>query len=127
MRIPIPPDRTDRIVATVQSAADSWSPQHTLAWAFETFGNRVAISSAFGAEGMVLIDLASRVQKDFRLFTIDTEFLFPETYVRWTGSRKRIGMGARKFFRSCPRRSRSALMALHFGVATLTGAAICGR
>ena len=51
-----------------------------LAWAFETFGNEVAISSAFGAEGMVLIDMASRVRKDFRVFTIDTEFLFPETY-----------------------------------------------
>ena len=57
-----------------------WTPQRTLTWAFETFGNSVAISSAFGAEGMVLIDMASRVRKDFRLFTIDTEFLFPETY-----------------------------------------------
>ena len=57
--------------------AESWTPQHALAWAFDTFGNRVAISSAFGAEGMVLIDMALRVRKDFRLFTIDTEFLFP--------------------------------------------------
>jgi phosphoadenosine phosphosulfate reductase len=60
--------------------AESWSPQRVLSWAFETFGNGVAISSAFGAEGMALIDMASRVRKDFRLFTIDTEFLFPETY-----------------------------------------------
>jgi phosphoadenosine phosphosulfate reductase len=67
-------------IAEVQLTAESWSPQRVLAWAFETFGNKVAISSAFGAEGMVLIDLASRVRKDFRLFTIDTEFLFPETY-----------------------------------------------
>lgn len=29
---------------------------------------------------MVLIDMASKVRKRFRLFTIDTEFLFPETY-----------------------------------------------
>ena len=64
----------------LQLTAETWSPQHTLAWAFDTFGNEVAISSAFGAEGMVLIDMASRVRKDFRLFTIDTEFLFPETY-----------------------------------------------
>ena len=67
-------------IADVQSAAEGWSPQRVLSWAFENFGNRVAISSAFGAEGMVLIDMASRVRKDFRLFTIDTEFLFPETY-----------------------------------------------
>jgi phosphoadenosine phosphosulfate reductase len=69
----------DRI-AEVQQVAETWTPQHALAWAFETFGNSVAISSAFGAEGMVLIDMASRVRKDFRLFTIDTDFLFPETY-----------------------------------------------
>lgn len=67
-------------IAELQLAAETWSPQHTLAWAFDTFGNEVAISSAFGAEGMVLIDMASRIRKDFRLFTIDTEFLFPETY-----------------------------------------------
>lgn len=67
-------------IAHVSSAAETWTPLQTLIWAFETFGNRVAISSAFGAEGMVLIDMASRVRKDFRLFTIDTEFLFPETY-----------------------------------------------
>lgn len=67
-------------IAQVQLTAESWSPQETLAWAFETFGNEVAISSAFGAEGMVLIDMASQVHRDFRLFTVDTEFLFPETH-----------------------------------------------
>jgi len=67
-------------IAELQFSAESWSPQRVLAWAFETFGSRVAISSAFGAEGMVLIDIASRLRKDFRLFTVDTEFLFPETY-----------------------------------------------
>jgi phosphoadenosine phosphosulfate reductase len=67
-------------IAQIQLAAESWNPRQVLAWAFGKFGNEVAISSAFGAEGMALIDMASRVQKDFRLFTIDTEFLFPETY-----------------------------------------------
>jgi phosphoadenosine phosphosulfate reductase len=67
-------------IAEVQLAAESWSPQRVLRWAFEAFGNGVAISSAFGAEGMVLIDMASHVQKSFRIFTVDTDFLFPETY-----------------------------------------------
>jgi len=67
-------------IAEVQLTVESWSPKRVLAWAFEIFGNEVAISSAFGAEGMVLVDMASRVHKDFRLFTIDTKFLFPETY-----------------------------------------------
>ena len=80
----ITPLMKDRIskdqIDSLQNSAERWSPQRTLAWAFEKFGHSVAISSAFGAEGMVLIDMASRIRKDFRLFTVDTEFLFPETY-----------------------------------------------
>ena len=72
--------RTAAQIAELQAQSESWTPQQLLKWAFDNFGSNVAISSAFGAEGMVLIDMASRVRKDFRLFTIDTEFLFPETY-----------------------------------------------
>lgn len=78
-RDPSVDNRRDQI-SHLQSAAERWSPAKTLAWAFESFGDRVAISSAFGAEGMVIIDMAARARKFFRLFTVDTEFLFPETY-----------------------------------------------
>jgi len=67
-------------VGKLQIAAEAWRPERVLEWAFDTFGEGVAISSAFGAEGMALIDIASRVRHNFRLFTLDTEFLFPETY-----------------------------------------------
>jgi phosphoadenosine phosphosulfate reductase len=67
-------------VKQLQATAEAWTPEQVLAWAFDTFGDEVAISSAFGAEGMVLIDIASRTRQNFRLFTLDTEFLFPETY-----------------------------------------------
>jgi phosphoadenosine phosphosulfate reductase len=71
--------RNDHILA-IQAAAEEWSPQEVLSWAFDTFGEDLAIATAFQAEGMVLIDIASRSRKKFRVFTIDTEFLFPETY-----------------------------------------------
>jgi phosphoadenosine phosphosulfate reductase len=67
-------------IIDVQPVAETWSPSRVLSWAFATFGDGVAISSAFGAEGMVVVDIASRLRKDFRVFTVDTEFLFPETY-----------------------------------------------
>lgn len=67
-------------ILKLQAEAESWTAQHVLAWGFDTFGNEVAISSAFGAEGMALIDMASKLRKRFRLFTLDTEFLFPESY-----------------------------------------------
>jgi phosphoadenosine phosphosulfate reductase len=67
-------------IEELQIVAEAWKPERVLEWAFERFGDTVAISSAFGAEGMALIDIASRVRKHFRLFTLDTEFLFPETH-----------------------------------------------
>lgn len=46
----------------------------------DSFGQDVAIASSFGAEDVVLIDIASRRRLPFRVFALDTDFLFPETY-----------------------------------------------
>lgn len=62
-----------------QQLVESWNPQDLLRWSFAAFGDHVAIASAFGAEGMVLIDIAARVNPQVRVFTLDTDFLFPET------------------------------------------------
>ena len=67
-------------LAKIEGLAEKWTPEQVLRWAFETFGNSVAMASGFGAEGVALIDMASRARPDFRVFTLDTEFLFPETY-----------------------------------------------
>lgn len=64
----------------IQILAETWNAAEVLQWAFRTFGKRVEMASGFGAEGMALIDVAARLNPDLRLFTIDTEFLFPETY-----------------------------------------------
>jgi phosphoadenosine phosphosulfate reductase len=79
-------------VGPLQIAAETWKPDQVLAWAFTTLGDTVAISSAFGAEGMVLIDIASRVRSNFRLFTLDTEFLFPETHALMDRIEERYGI-----------------------------------
>lgn len=67
-------------IAKLTVESESWGPGRILEWALETFGDRVAIASAFGPEGMVAIDIASRLGRNFRVFTLDTEFFFPETY-----------------------------------------------
>ena len=60
--------------------AESWEAGDVLRWAFDTYQPDIAIASAFGAEGVVLIDLAAPICPDLRIFTLDTNFLFPETY-----------------------------------------------
>ncbi len=85
-------------ILQLQPLAESWSPELVLHWAFETFGNTVAISSAFGAEGMVVIHIAHRLRKPFRIFTLDTEFLFPETYNLIDQIEQRYGVTIEKVY-----------------------------
>lgn len=51
-----------------------------LKWAFGTFGDELVYACSFGAEGMVLIDLISKVKKDATIVFLDTDFHFYETY-----------------------------------------------
>jgi len=63
-----------------QILAESWSAAELVKYALEQFSPKVAIASSFGAEDVVLIHLAAQARPDFRVFTLDTDFLFPETY-----------------------------------------------
>jgi phosphoadenosine phosphosulfate reductase len=85
-------------VERLRTIAEAWKPERVLAWAFETFGEAVAISSAFGVEGMALIDMASRVRQNFRLFTLDTELLFPETYNLMDQVEQKYGITVEKVY-----------------------------
>jgi phosphoadenosine phosphosulfate reductase len=67
-------------VDRIHQLVEQWTPEDLLRWAFVTFGGYVEIASGFGPEGIALIDIAARVQPEFRVFTLDTDFLFPETY-----------------------------------------------
>jgi phosphoadenosine phosphosulfate reductase len=85
-------------ILQLRPLAESWSPELILHWAFESFGNGVAISSAFGAEGMVVIDIAHGLRRPFRVFTLDTEFLFPETYNLMDQIEQRYGITVEKVY-----------------------------
>jgi phosphoadenosine phosphosulfate reductase len=79
-------------VDAVQQEAESWEAGRVLEWGFAQFASRLALASSFGAEDMVLIDLAARRRHDFRVFTLDTDFLFPETYALILETEKRYGL-----------------------------------
>ena len=80
------------IVERTQSLAETWNPQELLEWAFKTFGNSVEMASGFGVEGMVLVDIAVGVNPNLRVFTVDTDFLFPETYDLMERVERRYGL-----------------------------------
>jgi len=83
-------------LGVVQEKAESWSPEQVLRWSFENFGTNIEMASGFGAEGMALIDMAARLTADLRVFTIDTGFLFPETYQLIDKVEKRYGISVER-------------------------------
>jgi len=70
------PEEIDQL----QLKAETYSAAELVSFALQRFSPRVAVASSFGAEDVVLIHLAAQVRPDFRVFTLDTDFLFPETY-----------------------------------------------
>lgn len=68
------------------------SPRAVLEWAFETYGDRAALSTAFGPSGVVLMHLAAEVNPGARVFFIDTGFHFPETLQMVDRVRERLAV-----------------------------------
>ncbi|HLN04046.1 MAG TPA: phosphoadenylyl-sulfate reductase [Bryobacteraceae bacterium] len=63
-----------------------------LQWALAKFGRSLAIATAFQAEGMVILDIASRISPGVRVFTLDTGRLPEETYQMMETVRERYGV-----------------------------------
>jgi len=64
-----------------------------LQWTFERFAaDRIAFSTSFGAEGMVLMHMLVALKLKPRIFTIDTGRNFQETYDVWNEAVKRLGV-----------------------------------
>ena len=61
-------------------------------WAITTHGDSFAIATSFQKEGMVVVDLASRVSPDVRVFTLDTGRLPEETHGMIQTVRERYGI-----------------------------------
>ncbi len=73
---------SDPIAEHVQAAVllDGADPRTTLTWAVEQYGDKVAMATGFGPEGVVLIDLLCQVTSRPNIFYLDTDFLFDETH-----------------------------------------------
>ena len=61
-------------------------------WAAERYAPRLAFATAFGPEGLVLLDLVAREGLAVDVFTLDTGLFFPETYELWRRLEARYGL-----------------------------------
>jgi len=66
----------------VRSLADQFETAplvDTLQWCWDRFGNRAGIGTSFQGAGIVMMHHAAKAGLRFPVFTLDTDFLFPET------------------------------------------------
>ena len=79
---------------TLPEAADveAMSAEEILALVVEAFPGRVSLACSFQKEESVLLDLLLAIDRDARVFALDTHVLFPETYDVWRAVEKRYGI-----------------------------------
>ncbi len=85
-------DRVDTRFIELQATLETASARDVIEAAVEAFGDRVALCTSFQAEGMVILDIASRLPAQPRVFTIDTGRLPQETYDLVDAVRDRYGV-----------------------------------
>lgn len=68
------------------------TPEDALRWAYETFGDRIAKASSFGAEDSAVTDMIIKINPKARFFTLDTGRLNQETYDVMDAIGKRYGI-----------------------------------
>jgi phosphoadenosine phosphosulfate reductase len=77
---PVTTPRTFEDAMALDASLAQASAEQILAAAVGRFGDRLVIASSFGAEDVVLVDMAARLNVPVRIFTLDTGRLPQETY-----------------------------------------------
>jgi phosphoadenylyl-sulfate reductase (thioredoxin) len=79
-------------IAALADALEGKPPEEILAAVAPRFPGRIALANSFGAEDCVLVDVIGRARLPIRVFTLDTGYLFPETYALWARLEERYGI-----------------------------------
>ena len=80
-------------MAELNARLEGQNPQDILAWTFAAFGEKVTLACSFGGvSGMALLDMSVKLNPAVRVFYLDTDVLFPETYELEKRTAERYGI-----------------------------------
>ena len=79
-------------IAAASARLTGATPPEVLRWAVETFGSRLTMATAFGAEGCCLIHMLAEINPDVRIFNLDTGYQFAETLELRERIKRRYGI-----------------------------------
>ena len=82
----------------LQQQLEGKPPDEILSAIAPRFPRRIALATSFGAEDCVLIDVVARAGLPIDIFTLDTGFLFAETYALWARLEERYRIRIRGMY-----------------------------
>jgi phosphoadenosine phosphosulfate reductase len=86
------------LAATLDERFAETSAEEIIAWVANEYRGRLAISCSFGGpSGMVLVDLALKIDRTIPIVYVDTDYLFPETYATVRAVEEHYGIGVLGF------------------------------
>jgi phosphoadenosine phosphosulfate reductase len=73
---------TEELLAELRECSERFetaTAEEILEWAVGRFGDKFTMATAFGPEGMVILEMLSRISPKTYVFNLDTGYQFPET------------------------------------------------
>lgn len=90
-------------IETLDAEFDRYDALDIIDWAANEFGDDLALSSSFGADSAVMLQLATRVKPDIKVIVVDTGFLFPATIAFRDELTKRLNLNLLVYRPKMPR------------------------
>jgi phosphoadenosine phosphosulfate reductase len=85
-------------IEELQKSIKNKSPEEIIQFFIEKYADKIAFASSLGAEDQVITDMISKIDRNSRIFTLDTGRLFPETYDLIDRTSKRYQMKIEVYF-----------------------------
>ncbi|OYT16790.1 MAG: phosphoadenosine phosphosulfate reductase [Bacteroidetes bacterium 4572_77] len=89
---------TKQDIPLLRAAVAGKSPQETIAYFLQKFGDKIAFSNSMGAEDQVITHMICDIDKSATIFTLDTARVFPETYDLIQRTNQRYGINIKIYF-----------------------------
>ena len=89
-------------LAALADRLEGQSPEEILAAVSARIPLRIQLATSFGPEDNVLLDVIARAKLPISVFTLDTGYLFAETYALWTRLEDKYGIAVEALRNDAP-------------------------
>ena len=88
---------TEPELKVINTEMESLSAEERIAWAWDRFGAGLVLSTSFGLQSSVMLNLVLKVSEEIPVIFIDTGYLFAETYRYALTVQERFGFRVRTY------------------------------